>query len=242
MLPQLSSFSVRYRPAGRLRHRYSSGSLRISPLHPEFYLPLRPSSSVVSDAPSQLSQEISQPTCRTAYRPFTPSDSEQRLPPTYYRGCWHVVSRGFLYGYRQTPKSHSSPSKGVYTPKGFILHAASLRQGFPHCARVLTAASRRSLDRVSVPVWPTILSDRLSVSALVSRYLTNKLIERGPLLKHPKVLLPLTYDKGRLCGISSSFPELFPTRGQVIHAILTRAPRLVPESEDSGVQRSTCMC
>src|SRR5699024_12245303 len=27
--------------------------------------------------------------------------SGQRLPPTYYRGCWHVVSRGFLVRYRQ---------------------------------------------------------------------------------------------------------------------------------------------
>ena len=32
--------------------------------------------------------------------PFTPSHSGQRSPPTYYRGCWHVVSRGFLLRYR----------------------------------------------------------------------------------------------------------------------------------------------
>ena len=32
---------------------------------------------------------------------FTPNKSGQRLPPTYYRGCWHVVSRGFLVRYRQ---------------------------------------------------------------------------------------------------------------------------------------------
>ena len=31
-----------------------------------------------------------------AYAPFTPNHSGQRSPPTYYRGCWHVVSRGFL--------------------------------------------------------------------------------------------------------------------------------------------------
>ena len=91
-------------------------------------------------------------------------------------------------------------------------------------------------------MWRINLSVPLRVDALVSRYLTNKLIERGPLLKHPKVLLPLTYDKGRLCGISSSFPELFPTRGQVIHALLTRAPLLHTEPEDSVLQRSTCMC
>ncbi len=33
-------------------------------------------------------------------RSFKPSDSEQRLPHSYYRGCWHEFSRGFLYGYR----------------------------------------------------------------------------------------------------------------------------------------------
>ncbi len=67
---------------------------------------------------------------------------------------------------------------GVYDPKAFVLHAASLRQGFPHCAICLTAASRRSLDRVSVPVWPIALSGRLPIVALVSRYLTNKLMGR----------------------------------------------------------------
>jgi len=69
--------------------------------------------------------------------------------------------------------SSSSLRKGVYTPKGVILHAALLRQGFPHCAIFPTAASRRSLDRVSVPVWLTILSDQLPVIALVGRYPTN---------------------------------------------------------------------
>ncbi len=67
---------------------------------------------------------------------------------------------------------------GVYDPKAFVLQAASLRQGFPHCAIFLTAASRRSLDRVSVPVWPIALSGRLPIVALVSRYLTNKLMGR----------------------------------------------------------------
>ncbi len=67
----------------------------------------------------------------------------------------------------------SSPSTGVYDPKAFILHAASLRQAFAHCAIFLTAASRRSLDRVSVPVWPVTLSGRLPIVALVGRYPTN---------------------------------------------------------------------
>ncbi len=66
----------------------------------------------------------------------------------------------------------------LYDPKAFITHAALLRQGFPHCAKFLTAASRRSLARVSVPVWLIILSDQLTIVALVSRYLTNKLMVR----------------------------------------------------------------
>ena len=63
-----------------------------------------------------------------------------------------------------------------YNPKAFFTHAASLHQGFPHCARFLTAASRRSLGRVSVPMWLIILSNQLQIIALVSHYLTNKLI------------------------------------------------------------------
>ena len=79
--------------------------------------------------------------------------------------------------------SISSLLKAVYNPKAFIPHAASLRQAFAHCARFLTAASRRSLGRVSVPVWPVALSGRLPVDALVGRYPTNKLIGREPLPK-----------------------------------------------------------
>jgi hypothetical protein len=67
----------------------------------------------------------------------------------------------------------------LYDPKAFFTHAASLRQGFPHCAIFLTAASRRSLDRVPVPVWLIILSDQLPIVALVGLYPTNKLMGRG---------------------------------------------------------------
>ncbi len=63
--------------------------------------------------------------------------------------------------------------KPFTTHRAVIRHAAWLRQAFAHCARFLTAASRRSLGRVSVPVWGIILSDPLAIIALVSRYLTN---------------------------------------------------------------------
>ncbi len=69
--------------------------------------------------------------------------------------------------------AYSSLPTGLYNPRAFITHAASLRQAFAHYAKFPTAASRRSLDRVSVPVWLIILSDQLPVYALVGHYLTN---------------------------------------------------------------------
>ena len=68
---------------------------------------------------------------------------------------------------------YSSHSYEVYTPKSFILHAALLGQACAHCPKFTTAASRRSLGRVSVPVWPITLSGRLLIVALVSLYPTN---------------------------------------------------------------------
>jgi len=125
-----------------------------------------------------LSPNLSPQAYPPAYTRFTPNKFGQRSPPPYYRGCWHGVSRGLFVRYRPC----SSLTKGVYNPKAVFLHATSLRQGCPHCARFLIAAPRRSLGRVSVPIRLTILSDQLPVVALVSRYLTNQLIGRNPLL------------------------------------------------------------
>ena len=100
----------------------------------------------------------------------------------------------------------------LYDPKAFIAHAASLRQAFAHCAKFPTAASRRSLDRVSVPVWLIILSDQLPVLALVSHYLTNKLISRGLIPKWQAFRSPPfpTVPEGTvvLLGISTPFGML----------------------------------
>ena len=66
----------------------------------------------------------------------------------------------------------------LYNPRAFFTHAVWLDQACAHCPIFPTAASRRSLGRVSVPVWLIILSDQLKIVALVSHYLTNKLILR----------------------------------------------------------------
>ncbi len=82
------------------------------------------------------------------------------------------------------PLNFSSHSTELYNPKAFIAHAASLRQTFVHCAKFPTAASRRSLGRISVPMWPITLSGRLTIAALVGRYPTNKLMVRKLISKH----------------------------------------------------------
>jgi hypothetical protein len=84
--------------------------------------------------------------------------------------------------------SISSLLKGVYNPKAFIPHAALLHQACAHCAIFPAAASRRSLDRVSVPVWLIVLSDQLPVNGLVGRYPTNYLIGRDPISKRKSFL------------------------------------------------------
>ncbi len=98
----------------------------------------------------------------------------------------------------------------LYDPKAFITHATWLDQAFAHCPIFPTAASRRSLGRVSVPVWLIILSDQLPVLAMVSHYLTIKLMGRGPLIRRePKPPFPIsTAVLIDVCGISSPFELL----------------------------------
>ena len=97
---------------------------------------------------------------------------------------------------------------GVYNPKTVILHAALHHQTFVHCELFSTAATRRCLDRVSVPVCLIVLSNQVPVVALVSRYLTNKLIGREPILeRQPKPSLIRRYH-GVLIHLSAGYPPL----------------------------------
>ena len=148
--------------------------------------------------------------------------------------------------------SYSSLIKAVYNPKAFILHAALLHQAFAHCGRFLTAASRRSLDRVSVPVWLVILSDQLWIVGLVSFYLTNYLIQRGLLPKRINPLIRRPY--AALATLSGSYSSLwgkFPrvTQPSAARRHFTQNSRMILLSKPgaSRIQcktrcRSTCMC
>ena len=99
-----------------------------------------------------------------------------------------------------------------------------LGQAFAHCPIFPTAASRRSLDRVSVPMWPITLSGRLPIAGLVGRYLTNYLIGRELTPNRISPFTPRSCDLVVLCGISRCFHLLSPCLGQIAHALLTRPP------------------
>ena len=122
------------------------------------------------------------------------------------------------------PSLPSSHRTEVYEPKPFFPHAALLGQAFAHCPIFPTAASRRSLGRVSVPVWPITLSGRLPIVDLVGRYLTNYLMGRELTPHRIAPLTSVSCDTVVLCGISTCFQVLSPCQGQIIHALLTRPP------------------
>ena len=132
---------------------------------------------------------------------------------SYYRGCWHEISRSFLLGSvnpEGVPSGISSPTTAVYNPKAFIPHAASLGQTCVHCRRFSTAATRRCLGSVSVPVSGGMLSHPIPIFALVSRYLANKLIGHRPLLRRIH-----TFGSETSSGITGSFPPLSQSQGYV---------------------------
>jgi hypothetical protein len=90
-------------------------------------------------------------------------------------------------------------------------------------------------------VWLAVLSDQLPVVALVGRYLTNKLIGRGP-IPDRETFLGRSCGPPRVSGISSGFPGLSQSLGQVAHVVLTRSPLSPEKGYPSSGSRSTCMC
>ncbi len=107
-----------------------------SPLHREFRSPLPASSLPVSTADPQLSCGLSRQTRQTAYELFTPNNSGQRLRPTYYRGCWHVVSRRFFCRYRHlrfVPAERGLQPEGLHPSRGVAASGFRPLRNIPHC-------------------------------------------------------------------------------------------------------------
>ena len=99
-------------------------------------LPYRTQVIAVSGGLSELSPELSHPTYQTAYELFTPNKSGQRLHPTYYRGCWHVVSRCFFCRYshfRFVPAERGLQSEDLRPSRGVAASGFRPLRNIPHC-------------------------------------------------------------------------------------------------------------
>jgi hypothetical protein len=123
--------------------------------------------------PRDFTSDLHVPPAR-ALRPVIPNNARAlRLTAAAGTELAGASFGGTVNPRRYSHPGDSSPLTAVYTPKGVLPHAASLGQPCGHCPIFPTAASRRSLDRVSVPMWGVVLSDPLAVVALVRRYRTN---------------------------------------------------------------------
>ncbi len=65
------------------------------------------------------------------------------------------------------------PAKSGLQPEGLLPARGMAGSGLRPLSKIPTAASRRSLGRVSVPVWLVVLSDQLLIVALVGSYPAN---------------------------------------------------------------------
>ena len=82
-------------------------------------------------------------------------------------------------------------------------------------------------------MWPVALSGRLPVVALVSHYLTNKLIGRES-IPDRKTFHTLPMRRRVVSGIRRRFQRLFQSQGQVTHVLLTRSPLIQGASTPSS--------
>ena len=87
-----------------------------------------------------LSPALLRWTYMSACAPFTPNNSGQRSPPTYYRGCWHVVSRCFFTHYPHhnhccglTMSERGLQPEGLHPSRGVAASGFRPLCNIPHC-------------------------------------------------------------------------------------------------------------
>ena len=114
--------------------------------------------------------------------------------------------------------------KRFTTRRASFPHAAWLGQASAHCPISPTAASRRSLARVSVPVWGTVLSDPLPIEDLVGRHPANNLMGRMPVPDRVAALHLPGCPKRCAWRVTRRFHRLSASRGWVAYALRTRPP------------------
>src|SRR5438874_6467272 len=126
--------------------------------------------------------------------PFTPSNSGQRSPPTYYRGCWHVVSRGFFLWYRPLPR----PREKQFT----IRKPSSCTR---RCSVRLAPIAENSSLLPPVGVWAVL---NPSVADHPLRPATDRRL--GERLPHQLANRPQAHPQAPLAGLCFAFAKRMP--------------------------------
>ena len=156
------------------------------------------------------------------------------MPPTYYRGCWHVVSRGLFAGYR-----HYLPRQKGFTTR----EPSSLTRS---CCLKLSLIGQNSRLLPPVGVWAVLspsLADhplRPATDRRLGEPLPHQLANRTQAPPEADCSFGRRIESPTTCGISHPFGQLFPTSGQVTYALLSRPP-LGSYQASSVAPRSTCM-
>ena len=96
------------------------------------------------------------------------------------------------------------------------------------------------MDRVSVPLWGTFLSEPLPIVALVGRYPANKLIGREPIRRRRNFQYNAMQHRIP-SGISRRFHRLSPGNGHVAHALRTLPPVAAMTLPPRAAPRLACV-
>uniref|UniRef100_A0A6N2ND82 Small ribosomal subunit protein uS7 domain-containing protein n=1 Tax=Salix viminalis TaxID=40686 RepID=A0A6N2ND82_SALVM len=143
------------------------GSIRTAPVHRlrlgllGYLIPFAPL-AFVSQCQCRPSRVLSPLVFFPISTHFTAPPEIPSAPTVLQLGSFHRLSRVEPWDLTADLKSHlqtlyAQSFRITLASSAFYLHAALLRQAFAHCGKFPTAASRRSLGRVSVPVWLIIL-------------------------------------------------------------------------------------
>ncbi len=179
-----------------------------------------------------------------ALRPVIPNNAS----PLRLTAAAGTELAGACYGGTVIPRGYLPPD---FIPPHRVLHSEKrphsrgvAGSGLPPLPKIPTAASRRSLGRVSVPVWLIILSDQLPIVALVGHYPTSQLIGRIPLLLRQLArrgqLSSYDLNHKSVCGITPTIAGLSPQKrtGQ----IRVPHPSAMLLNTRKYRSHSTCMC
>ena len=96
------------------------------------------------------------------------------------------------------------------------------------------------MDRVSVPLWGTFLSEPLPIVALVGRHPANKLIGREP-IRRRRNFQRAAMQQLVPSGISRRFHRLSPGNGHVAHALRTLPPVAAMTLPPRAAPRLACV-